>query len=158
MTTAYLGLGANLGDRLAQIENAVVVLATFGEAHRVSPLYASDAVGGPPGQRRYLNCVMELDTWLAPHDLLRAGLDLEGQAGRVRTVRNGPRPLDVDLLLYGAERIDEGDLLQVPHPRIHERPFVLLPLADLAPDLVPEQVMAGDARSEGLRRVCTLEL
>jgi 2-amino-4-hydroxy-6-hydroxymethyldihydropteridine diphosphokinase len=158
MTRAYLGLGANLGDRLAQIENAVVVLATFAEAHRVSPLYASDAVGGPPGQRRYLNCVMELYTWVAPHDLLRAGLDLEEAAGRVRTERNGPRPLDVDLLLYGDERIDDGDLLQVPHPRMDERPFVMVPLADLAPDLVPGQVMAGAARSEGLRRVCILEL
>lgn len=137
MTIVYLGLGANLGDRLSHIKAAVNALAGMGDAIEVSPIYATDAVGGPPGQGRYLNCVVRLDTSLGPHEILATGLALEEAAGRVRTVPNAPRPLDVDLLLYGDDRIDDGDRLQVPHPRMFERAFVLAPLADLEPALVP---------------------
>jgi len=97
---------------------------------RVSPVYETEPVGGPPGQNPYLNAVVELDTDLSPRELLELGQRLEREAGRVRTEPNGPRTLDVDILLVGDLRVDESDLV-VPHPRMWQRRFVLLPLADL---------------------------
>jgi 2-amino-4-hydroxy-6-hydroxymethyldihydropteridine diphosphokinase len=101
----------------------------------VSPVYETDPVGGPPGQDPYLNVVVELATELSPRELLEVAGRLERAAGRVRTEKDGPRTLDVDVLLVGDRQIDEPDLV-VPHPRMWERRFVLAPLADLAPDLV----------------------
>lgn len=107
----------------------------------VSPVYETEAVGGPPGQPPYLNVVVELDTACSPRELLEVGQRLEAAAGRVRTVHHGPRTLDVDVLLVGSLRVDEPDLV-VPHPRMWERRFVLAPLADLAPDLVDAAALA----------------
>lgn len=159
MTTAYLALGSNLGDRLAHLREAINELAELGRDERVSAIYATDPVGGPAGQRAYLNCVLRIETSVPPHELLRAGLALEERAGRVRTVRDGPRPLDVDVLLYGDERIDDDDLV-VPHPRMYERAFVLVPLLDIDRAVVPPAALAGAAAGEPgthVRRIGTLE-
>jgi 2-amino-4-hydroxy-6-hydroxymethyldihydropteridine diphosphokinase len=125
---AYLGLGSNLGDRRARLRAAVAALP---DVVAVSPVYETEPVGGPPGQDPYLNVVVQLDTDLAPRELLDVAHRLEQAAGRVRTEPNGPRTLDVDVLLVGDLTVREPDLV-VPHPRMWERRFVLAPLADLA--------------------------
>jgi len=129
---AFLGLGSNMGDRMALLRSAV---ASIPDVVKVSPVYETDPVGGPPGQDPYLNVVVELATRLSPRELLELAHSLEVLAGRVRTVKDGPRTLDVDVLLVGDLRVEDPDLT-VPHPRMWERRFVLAPLADLAPDLV----------------------
>lgn len=138
MTRAYLGLGSNLGDRVAHLQLAVDELATTAEIHvvAVSRVYETSPVGGPE-QDDYLNAVVAIETGLGARELLTVAQHLEQRAERVRTVRWGPRTLDVDVLLVGDERVDEADL-QVPHPRLHERGFVLAPLRDVAPERVPE--------------------
>jgi dihydroneopterin aldolase/2-amino-4-hydroxy-6-hydroxymethyldihydropteridine diphosphokinase len=130
---AFLGLGANLGDREAALRRAVESLP---DVVAVSPLYETEPVGGPAGQAPYLNAVVELATDRSPRQLLELAHSLEQEAGRVRAERHGPRPLDVDILWVDGVTVDEPDLV-VPHPRMFERRFVLAPLADLAPDLVP---------------------
>jgi 2-amino-4-hydroxy-6-hydroxymethyldihydropteridine diphosphokinase len=131
---AFLGLGSNLGDRWTQLREAV---AAIPDLVAVSPVYETDPVGGPPGQPPYLNLVVELATERSPRELLEVARRLEEGAGRVRVEHHGPRTLDVDVLLVGDLAVVEPDLV-VPHPRMHERRFVLAPLADLAPELVPE--------------------
>jgi 2-amino-4-hydroxy-6-hydroxymethyldihydropteridine diphosphokinase len=132
----FLGLGSNMGDRQGHLRAAV---AGIPDVVAVSPVYETDPVGGPPGQDDYLNMVAELDTALTARELLELAHRLEEAAGRVRTVRHGARTLDVDILLVDDQAIDEPDLV-VPHPRMWERRFVVEPLADLAPDLVPPSV------------------
>ena len=130
MTLAYVGLGANLGDREATILRA----ATLIEATRVSRLRETEP-WGLEDQPRFLNAVAELETPLQPRPLLELLLDVERRLGRERTgPRWGPRTIDLDLLLYGEEEIEEPGLT-VPHPRLAERLFVLEPLAELAPAL-----------------------
>ena len=131
---AYVGIGSNLGDRLAHLRAAVHGLgaATGVSVVAVSAVYETAPVGGPP-QRDYLNAVVALDTTLSPRGLLDLAQALERDAHRVRGERFGPRTLDVDVLLVGEERVDEHDL-EVPHPRLYERGFVLAPLRDLDPD------------------------
>jgi 2-amino-4-hydroxy-6-hydroxymethyldihydropteridine diphosphokinase len=130
---AYLGIGTNLGDRLAFLQGAVDGLAaTPGvTVSAVSPVYETDPVGGPE-QPDFLNAVVGVDTTLTPHELLAECQRLEQEAHRVRKEHWGPRTLDVDVLIVGDERIDTADLV-VPHPRAAERTFVLVPLADLDP-------------------------
>lgn len=127
---AYLGIGSNLGDRLGHLQGAVDGLgATPGIAVvGVSAVYETDPVG--PEQPDYLNAVVMVETTLGPGALLTECQRLEAEARRVRDVRWGPRTLDVDVVFYGDETVDEPDL-QVPHPRWRERDFVLAPLADL---------------------------
>jgi 2-amino-4-hydroxy-6-hydroxymethyldihydropteridine diphosphokinase len=125
---AYLGLGSNLGDRRAHLRTAVDALS---DVVAVSPVYETDPVGGPADQSPYLNLVVELDTDRSPRELLEVARALETAAGRVRTEPDGPRTLDVDVLLVGRLTVDEPDLV-VPHPRMWQRRFVLAPLADLA--------------------------
>jgi 2-amino-4-hydroxy-6-hydroxymethyldihydropteridine diphosphokinase len=146
---AYLGLGSNLGDRLAHLQGAVDALdATDGiEVVGVSSVYETDPVG--PEQPDYLNAVVAADTTLGARALLDAAQRLESEAHRVRGERWGPRTLDVDILLLGDERVDEPDLV-IPHPRIHERAFVRVPLADVAPDV--EATLPGRIDPEGVRR------
>jgi len=136
VTRAFLGLGSNLGDRLAHLQAGVEALdATAGIAViAVSPVYETVPVGGP-AQDDFLNAVVAIDTDLAPHALLAAAMAVEQSEDRVRTVVWGPRTLDVDVLLFGDERVDTPDL-EIPHPRMHERAFVLAPLHDLAPERV----------------------
>jgi 2-amino-4-hydroxy-6-hydroxymethyldihydropteridine diphosphokinase len=134
---AFVALGSNLGDRRAALDFALEELrASAGVAVlAVSPVYETEPVGGPP-QGAYLNAVAALCTSLAPRALLERLLAIEALAGRERTrVRDAPRRLDLDLLLYGDLALEEPGLV-VPHPRLPERAFALVPLADLAPDLV----------------------
>ena len=145
MTRAFLGLGSNLGDRWQHLRDAVEALP---DVVAVSPVYETDPVGGPGGQDPYLNLVVELDTELSPRQLLEVAQRLEETARRVRKERWGPRTLDVDVLLVGDLSVDEPDLV-VPHPRMWERAFVLVPLADLAPDLVPDPRRGREVRPAG---------
>ena len=138
-TIAYIGLGANLGDRRASIEAALKKLDNppIIKVIRVSALYETTPVG-VEDQPEFLNGAAAIETTLSPRELLQALLHLENQMGRVRTLRWGPRVIDLDLLLYGDEQIDLPELT-VPHPRLRERAFVLVPLAEIAPDLaLPE--------------------
>jgi 2-amino-4-hydroxy-6-hydroxymethyldihydropteridine diphosphokinase len=139
VTRAFLGLGSNLGDRLAHLRAAVDGLR---DVVAVSSVYETAPIGGPDDQGPYLNLVVELDTPLDPWGLLTVCQQAEADAGRVREVRWGPRTLDVDVLWVDGEIVDEPDL-QVPHPRMWERRFVLAPLAELAPDLVPDALLEG---------------
>lgn len=148
---AFLGLGSNLGDREDHLRRA---LAALPDLVAVSPVYETVPLGGPSGQGLYLNLVAELDTDRTPRELLASAHELEEAAARVRTVRNGPRTLDVDVLLVGDLVVDEPDLV-VPHPRLWERRFVVEPLADLAPELVPPSVRiasGGEVRRLGMLR------
>ncbi len=136
MPRAYLAFGSNLGERREHLQRALDALctATGVAVAAVSGVYETDPVGGPD-QDPYLNAVVAIDTTLDPWELLRLAHDLEEAAQRVRSVRWGPRTLDVDVLLYeGVEMHDEE--LTIPHPRLWERAFVLVPLADVAPELV----------------------
>ncbi len=128
----YIGLGSNLGDREANIRAALRDLARGGDTRvvRCSTLHETDPVGGPSGQSRYLNAVAELETTLAPRELLALMQEIERRHGRRRSVPNAPRTLDLDLLLYGERVIDEPDLT-VPHPQMWERPFVVQPLEEI---------------------------
>lgn len=131
MTLAYVGVGANLGDREATIRAALDALPGI---VAVSELRETDPVGvldQPP----FLNGAAALETELAPRDLLDTLLAVERELGRERRERWGPRTIDLDLLLYGGETIDEPGLT-VPHPRLHERRFALEPLAELDPELL----------------------
>ncbi len=155
LVRSYLALGSNLGDRLAQLRAAVEGLL----AHpaivvvAVSRVYETDPVGGPV-QDDYLNAVVAIDTDLTPLELLAVAQDLEAAAARVRGERWGPRTLDVDVLLYDAVESDDPTLT-LPHPRMWERGFVLAPLRDVAPDLVPEVTAALTA---GVRPVPGVDL
>ncbi len=138
---AFVGLGSNLGDRLEHLERAAELLAAPGDVVAASSVYETEPVGGPE-QGPYLNAVIELSTSDSPHRLLERCRALEDDAQRVRTVAFGPRTLDADVLLVGDERVHEPDLV-VPHPRMYERRFVLVPLAELAPGLVPPDALAS---------------
>ena len=129
---AFLSLGSNLGDRRRRLRGAVDSLPGV---VRVSPVYETEPVGGPP-QPDYLNLVVEVETDLSPRALLGLCHRLESAAGRMPGERWGPRPLDVDVLLVDDLVVDEPDLT-IPHPRMQERRFVMAPLADIAPELVP---------------------
>jgi 2-amino-4-hydroxy-6-hydroxymethyldihydropteridine diphosphokinase len=135
---AFLGMGSNMGDRARHLADAIEPLTGV---VAVSPVYETEPVGGP-SQGAFLNVVVELGTPLSPRQLLGVAHRLESAAGRVRSEHWGPRPLDVDVLLVGDLVVDEPDLV-VPHPRMWQRRFVLAPLADLAPELVPEHLLAS---------------
>jgi 2-amino-4-hydroxy-6-hydroxymethyldihydropteridine diphosphokinase len=135
---AFVALGANLGDRAATFE---AVIERFERTLDIrllsaSPIYETPPVG-PPDQPAYLNAVVELRVWLDPQSLLTRLQRIETELGRDRSQQSerwGPRPIDLDLLLFGERRVELPEL-SVPHPRLHERAFVLVPLAALAPDL-----------------------
>lgn len=127
---AYLGLGSNLGDRQAEIAHAVAALYETGRVAATSALYETEPEGGAP-QPRYLNAAVRLETELGAQALLASCLAIERARGRIRTGDKGPRTLDIDLLLYGTEIITEPDL-SIPHPSLLVRPFVRIPLADVA--------------------------
>jgi len=155
VTTAYLALGSNLGDRAAFLQSALDGLARADDVRvtEVSRVYETEPVGGP-AQGAYLNAVVAVETGLAPHALLALAQQLERDAQRVRGERFGPRTLDVDVLWVESGPVDDPDLV-IPHPRMAERRFVMAPLADLAPDLVPDD---WNDRAEGrVRRVGPLK-
>jgi 2-amino-4-hydroxy-6-hydroxymethyldihydropteridine diphosphokinase len=133
---AFIALGANLGEPRRQVEQALAELAALPRSRLLarSALYRSRAVGYLD-QPDYLNAVARLETGLTPRQLLADLLDIERRHGRERTFRNSPRTLDLDILLYDELLLNEPGL-HLPHPRMHERPFVLVPLAEIAPDIV----------------------
>jgi 2-amino-4-hydroxy-6-hydroxymethyldihydropteridine diphosphokinase len=131
---AYLGLGSNLGDRQLQLECGLKLLETCGQRTlKRSSVYLTEPVGGPP-QQWFLNQVVAVETKLSPEELLMVCQETEVDLGRMRGVRWGPRTLDIDLLLFGDE-VRKTPTLSLPHPRLHERLFVLTPLAEIAPDV-----------------------
>ena len=133
---AFVGLGSNLGDRLSYLRGAIqrMTRLPMTTVHRCSTIREYPPVGGPP-QGPFLNAAAELNTALAPQVLLAYLRAIEQAAGRVRTIPWGPRTLDLDLLLYERLVIQQPDLT-IPHPRLHEREFVLEPLAEIAPDVI----------------------
>lgn len=135
---AFLGLGTNLGDRAGYLRTAVEDLA---DVVAVSSVYETEPVGGPE-QDAFLNIVVELSTALTPHALLAECRRLERAAGRERRERWGPRTLDVDVLWIDGVTVEDDDLT-VPHPRMFERNFVVVPLLEIAPDLTEEMAARG---------------
>jgi 2-amino-4-hydroxy-6-hydroxymethyldihydropteridine diphosphokinase len=145
MARAFVGLGANVGDPTAQVSRAAGKLARLAETRLVrrSSMYRSRPVGYA-AQPDFINAVALLETELAPRALLDALLGLERTAGRERSFPNAPRVLDLDLLLY-EDQVIAAPGLDVPHPRMHERAFVLVPLVEIAPDIViPGRGRAAD--------------
>jgi 2-amino-4-hydroxy-6-hydroxymethyldihydropteridine diphosphokinase len=129
----YLSLGSNIGDRAANLRNAIGRLAELGEVVAVSSFYDTEPVD-LAAQPWFLNCVVKLDTEKMPKQLLAAVLELERQMGRRRTrEKSGPRVIDLDILLFGNSVVDTATLI-IPHPAMHQRRFVLEPLAEIAPD------------------------
>ncbi len=160
MPIAYIGLGANLpssaGPPSATLANAVTRLASMGRVTAKSSLYSTEPVGFA-AQPRFLNAVVALETELSPRALLEALLSIEREFGRDRTsgIANGPRTLDLDLLIYGTRSINEPGLV-APHPRLAERAFVLVPLTEIAPQaidtrsgLTVSQLLEGLRQSNG---------
>ncbi len=146
MPTAFLALGSNLGDRMVHLEAAVRSMGELGTVTAGSPIYETAPVGGPE-QGPYLNAVVALDTEMSAKGLLDGLLGIERLAGRKRGERWGPRTLDLDILTYGSETIDDVGLT-VPHPEIRNRRFVLTPLADIAVSLADDRGPFADALSE----------
>ena len=131
MATCYIGIGSNLGERREYIDKAIAALNNNNDIRvkRVSSIYETEPVSEIP-QGKFLNGVIEIETTLVPKGLLRELNDIETKLGRKRTVKNGPRTIDLDILYYGDEIIKDRDLV-IPHPRINEREFVLKGLREL---------------------------
>ena len=159
MAEVYLGLGSNLGDRREHLSRALDRLAEHCVVKRVSSLYETEPVDCP-GPERFLNAAAQIETRLSPRDLLALLRGIEAGQGRVRRVKNDARTLDLDILFYDDRIIDEDDLA-VPHPRLHERSFVLIPLTEIAPGLV-HPALSGKVsdlakRSTGSQQVIPIE-
>ena len=129
----YLSLGSNLGDRAANLRLALEKLAELGTVQSVSSFYETEPVG-LSSQPWFLNCAAKLDTEKMPRQLISGILNLEQAMGRQRKQKNGPRIIDIDILLFGTSVVDTHSLT-VPHPRLHERRFVLEPLTEIAPEV-----------------------
>jgi 2-amino-4-hydroxy-6-hydroxymethyldihydropteridine diphosphokinase len=131
----YLGFGSNLGDKVGQCLNALkeISASTHTRIKAVSSLYKTEPIGYRD-QDWFINCVAEVSTALPPHPLHEFLQGIEQGMGRKKILTMGPRIIDLDILFYGAEIVDQGGLI-IPHPHLHERRFVLVPLAELAPDL-----------------------
>lgn len=136
MNVAFLSIGSNIGDRLDYLKQSVSLLIGSKDVQvsRVSSVYETDPVGYVD-QAAFLNIVVELKTLLVPHDLLKKCNEIEDELGRTRKIRWGPRTVDLDILLYNEENMKTEQLI-IPHPRMKERGFVLIPLSELNPDLV----------------------
>jgi 2-amino-4-hydroxy-6-hydroxymethyldihydropteridine diphosphokinase len=132
----YLGLGSNIGDKVANCLLALEEISASdrNHIHAVSSLYKTEPIGYQE-QDWFINCVAEVSTALLPRPFYALLQEIEKRMGREKTVPMGPRIIDLDILFYGNEVLDEADLI-IPHPRLHERGFVLVPLAELAPDLL----------------------
>lgn len=137
MATVYLGIGSNLGDRRANIDKALQLLKEDADIRMlsVSGFIETEPEGGPP-QGKFLNGAAKIQTDLMPLELLSRLKNVERRLGRVRGEPNAPRPMDLDILFYDDVVIAEGKNLKIPHPRLAERPFVLKPLSEIAPDFV----------------------
>jgi len=136
MAVAFIGIGSNLGDRASNIRRAVEIMSENRKIDviSVSNLYETEPVG-VKDQPDFLNCVVKIETELAPRELLKTLKGVEARIGRRPGPRWGPRRIDLDILFYGDLTLNEDDLV-IPHPRAHERLFVLMPLFEIAPDLI----------------------
>ena len=156
MAIAYIGLGSNIGDRFANLFDALGLLVNDSVLRKVSSVYRTEPQGYKQ-QPDFLNCVVEADTDLGPMRLLKNVKNIEQLMGREATFRNGPRLIDLDVLLYNDEVIDMPDLI-VPHPRLQERAFMLVPMCEIAPEVVHpvlHQTMKEILR--GLKDGCAVE-
>jgi 2-amino-4-hydroxy-6-hydroxymethyldihydropteridine diphosphokinase len=135
MVICFIGIGSNLGDRQYYIETAInkIRLLTDTRVTKISKIIETLPEGGLQ-QGRYLNCVIEIQTALSPYELLRRLQKIEADLGRLRSTKNEPRNIDLDILLYGNAQIKE-DSLCIPHPRMLKREFVMLPLEEIAPQV-----------------------
>src|SRR5262249_40005530 len=151
MPIAYIALGSNLGDRYATLSAAVRRLRAQPGLQVIgsSEQYQTAPVNCPPGSGAFLNAVVAVETEREPHDILQLLLRIERQFGRVRSEPNSPRTLDLDLILYG-DRVINTPELTLPHPRMHERAFVLVPLAEIAPNAVHPVLKKTDRKSTRL--------
>jgi 2-amino-4-hydroxy-6-hydroxymethyldihydropteridine diphosphokinase len=134
MVAAYLGLGSNLGNRQDKLDRALDYLSQRLRVGQVSSVYDTEPVGATE-QPRFLNQVCQVHTGLAPKELLTLAKGIESKLGRLPASSNAPRPIDLDILLYGDQVVETPELV-IPHPRLTDRAFVLIPLAEIAPDLV----------------------
>lgn len=132
MASAYIGIGSNLGDRIANCANALTEIRGFADINRVSSVYETEPVGAR-AQPDFINCIIGIDTDLKPEDLLKLLKDTEVRLGRTLSDKWGPRIIDLDIILYG-NRLFESAELVIPHPEAHLRKFVLVPLNEIAPD------------------------
>ncbi|PYX99873.1 MAG: 2-amino-4-hydroxy-6-hydroxymethyldihydropteridine diphosphokinase [Acidobacteria bacterium] len=133
MNTAYLSLGSNISDRVANIRECIVLLGSAGRVSKVSSFYETEPMELRE-QPWFINCVVELETSLSPEELLANIRRIEADLGRTREVLKGPRTIDIDILLLGSTVVETKDL-QLPHPAMHNRRFVLEPLAEIAPEV-----------------------
>ena len=155
---AYLGIGTNIGNRMENLQNAIssLNLLPLTEVSQVSNVYETDPVGYD-NQGDFLNIVVEVETGLNSDNLLGSALGIEAGLGRIRTVKNGPRVIDIDLLLFGDES-KETETLILPHPRMMERGFVLVPLSDI--DFESKFINKDDIKKEsfeGVKFYCSRE-
>ncbi len=134
MNNVYISLGSNIGDREKNIKTAISELAQLGTIIDKSNIYETEPVG-LKDQEDFLNMVLSLETDLSPTELIIKTQEIEHKIGRIREVANGPRKIDIDILTYGMKIIDT-DNLKIPHPRMHKRKFVLLPLSEIAPKIL----------------------
>jgi len=132
--TVYLGLGSNMGNRQDNLNRALDFLSQRLRLEKVSSIYDTEPIGNVQ-QPRFLNLVCQVSTRLAPMGLLTLAKGIESKLGRLPRTSNAPRPIDIDILFYGDQIIETPELI-IPHPRVAERAFVLVPLAEIAPDLV----------------------
>lgn len=147
--SVYLALGSNLGDRKSQLRTALQELQKVVDIQNISSVYETEPVGYLD-QPRFFNIVCYGHTSLTAQELLAQAKTIEKQLGRQPSIRNGPRPVDIDILMY-EELIHVEDSLIIPHPRMHERAFVLVPLAEIAPDVIDPQ--SGKTARELLQAV-----
>ena len=152
MVICYIALGSNLGDRQYYIKTALrrIRLLTDTRITKISRIIQTQPEGGPP-QGKYLNCVIEIQTTLSPYELLSRLQKIESDLGRVRTIRDGSRTIDLDILLYSDIQIKE-DSLCIPHPRMLKREFVMRPLEEIAPELVKRLKGKSAVYKRGRRR------
>lgn len=136
MAASYIGIGSNLGDRLKNIEQAIAKINQLKGARveKISSIIETEPVGGP-AQGKFLNAAIGIQTDLSAQELLRSLQNIERDLGRKRLVKNGPRTIDLDILTFGEQKINDTNLT-VPHPKIKHRDFVLLPLREIAPNIV----------------------
>ena len=156
--TVYIGLGSNLGDRVANLRAAINAIQQLGEAPELSGVYETEPFGVDEDQPKYLNMVMTIRTDLSAAGLLSEFLDIERVHGRTRNRPNESRTLDIDILMYGDRVLDTPELV-LPHPRMHERAFVMLPLSEIAPQAVHPTLkitvseIAAELSDQGVVRV-----
>ena len=151
--TAYLGLGSNLGNRQDNLDRALELLSQRFRVEKVSSVYDSEPVGNTE-QPHFLNLVCQVHTKLNPTELLTLVKGIESKLGRISSKPNTPRPIDIDILFYGDQVIETSELV-IPHPRLAERAFVLIPLDEIAPDLV--HPVSGKTIKELLQEVTEVQ-